>query len=153
MRTQEEIVERLKKSDSMFGFDSEVMVPYLDFIHAKQFLKDGVTQDQWSSKPRIDEEVKKEAKTYMGEFGWDKAQNHRGISAGRTIEKMTAWAWLLGEDDLIKKVEETDYQQYGAPKLKAICEHFKWPIPTDKATLRMTEGLPCEESCESGCGQ
>ncbi len=39
----------------MFGFDREVLVPYLDYDHAKEFLKD-TTREQWEETPRKDRE-------------------------------------------------------------------------------------------------
>lgn len=153
LRTQDEIVTKLKGSNSFFGFDSEVLVPYLDFEHAKPFLKPEASAETWPGKYPSREEVLAEAKKYMEEIGWPKVEDHRGISANRTIEKMEAWIWMLGEDELLRRVTEVDYPQYGAPKLKVICEHFGWPIPADPAIARMIDGDPCRPGCESGCGQ
>jgi hypothetical protein len=90
---------------------------------------------------------------YMYRIGWEKVADHRGISTSRTIEKMTEWAWLLGDEVLIQKIQNSPYAQYGAPKLKAICEHMGWPIPDSEEIQRMSEGLPCSDTCELGCGR
>jgi len=65
-------------------------------------------------------------------FGWGKVRNHRGLSADRTILKMKAWLWLLGDDELEAfAADYANYPQYGAPILKAICEKYDFPIPED----------------------
>ena len=155
LRTPEEIVQRIKqKSQNPVDFEPEVLLPYLDFKAAKPLLNDTATAKEWNDlkSPYTRDFVLAEAKKYMAEYGWPKCQDHRGISAGRTIDKMLAWAWLLCEDDLIRKIKNASYQNYGAPKLRVICEHFDWPIPDDGATQRMTEGKSCCDDCQEGCG-
>lgn len=156
MRTQDQIVAKVREeAEKVLSFGPEALTPYLDFTHAREFLKPETTEAQWDEARNESgrEAVLEEAKTYMAEFGWPKAQDHRGLSAVRTIDKMLAWIWLLGEDELFAKVEATDYAQYGAPKLKIICEHFGWPIPDDEPTQRMMRGEPCEQGCWQGCGE
>lgn len=163
MRTQEEIVARIKeKMKESISFEPEVLFPYLSYKNAKQFLKTDrvavvTTKEEWDrDAPKYTKAVVlKEAQTYMEQYGWPKCQEHRGLSASRTLMKMEAWAWLLGDDALVEKVEEvmsTQYAQYGAPILKAICEHYCWPIPDDEATQRMMRGEPCGAAYECGCG-
>lgn len=157
MRTQNEIVARFNaKSKEIMNFEPEVLFEFLDFEHAKPFLKEGITEKDWETIPYDKETVLTQAKEYMEEYGWPKCQDHRGLSASRTLTKMQAWTWLLGEDELVEKIskmEKTNYSQYGAPILKVICEHFGWPIPDDEATQRMMEGLPCTPDCNMGCGR
>lgn len=121
MRTQEEILERIKfwEDDDFLGTKRRDLVEFLDFENAKQFLKDEVTESDWTK------EVDPVAciKNYM-EFAWDKANNCRGLSAWRSIEHMTAWIWLLGDEDLQKKFDETEYEHYGKEKLIVVCEHL-----------------------------
>jgi hypothetical protein len=59
-------------------------------------------------------------------FAWEKANDCRGLSANRSIEHMTAWLWMLG-DDLADKMDGL-YEYYGKPCLRAICEKYgcKW---------------------------
>lgn len=161
MRTQEEIVSRIReKSQELLSFQPDVLYAYLDFENIQEFLKDGhtLTKEEWN-RGRLKytkENVLEEAKVYMAEYGWTKCQDHRGISAGRTLDKMQAWAWLLGDDDVVEQIislSETNYAQYGAPVLAFICEHYGWEIPEDEATQRMIRGLPCCDDCEEGCGR
>lgn len=104
--------------------------------------------------PLSDDRVRDEMRQYMAEVGWDKVLGHRGISAGRTVEKMTAWLWLLGDDEMVRFAEDdSNYPQYGAPILKAICEKYGFPIPDDPAARRMAVGRRCVPDCDEGCAR
>jgi len=154
MRTQEEIVERMTqiKKDDIFGFRTEVLVMCLDFEHAKPYLKDGTTKDQWEETVCTDETVRAMAIKYL-DFAWGKALDHRGLSAGRSTEKMTEFCWLLGLDETVKKIGEAEHAQYGCPKLKEAALGLGVALPTDLALVRMMDGLYCVEGCEEGCGR
>jgi len=161
MRTQKEIVLRIReKMKETISFQPEVLVSYLEFEAAKEFLTDqAVTKTKWDKDGHLGctrENILEEARIYMAQYGWPKCQDHRGISAGRTLDKMQAWAWLLGDDEVEAQIiflGENNYAQYGAPVLKFICEHYGWPIPDDEATERMMQGLPCQAGCKYGCGR
>jgi len=121
MRTQDEIVARIRtrKEHDFFGFEVSEYVDYLDYVHAKEFLKEGTTQEQWE-KIRSETKTPEETiKDYMP-FAWDKANNCRGISAGRSIMHMIAWLWLDGKD----WSEIEGYEYYGKPQLVRICEEY-----------------------------
>ena len=83
-------------------------------------------------------------------------QDHRGLSAGRSIDHFRAWLWMDGEDELVEQINSEDipFAQYGAPILKAISEKYGAPTPDDDATLRMMLGSICEpDGCPyEGCG-
>jgi hypothetical protein len=154
MRTQEEIAARFaaKQKDSFFGFDLEVLVDSLDYEHAKPHLKPEVKPEEWT--PSLtDEAVKKAALEYL-EFAWGKVEDHRGISAGRSVQKMAEYCWLLGMDDLVGRIEreEVSYAQYGAPIMKAVSEALGFPVPVTPSLVRMMAGDSCRPSCEDGCG-
>lgn len=87
MRTQDEIVERLKNNKNTFlSFLPEILVPYLDLEHAKPFLKPEAKVEEWAGPVALsDDGVKESMREYMARVGWDKVENHRGISAGRTV--------------------------------------------------------------------
>ena len=121
MRTQDEIVARIKarKDQDFFGFEVSEYVDYLDYTHAKEFLKDDTNQEQWE-KVRSEVKTPEEAiKNYMP-FAWDKANNCRGISAGRSLMHMIAWLWLDGKD----WPEIENYEYYGKPQLVRICKEY-----------------------------
>lgn len=148
MRTQEEIVAEIKRAaaDELLPFTAEAIIGYLDFEHAKEFLKLEAKAEDWKQDPLTKEAVLGEMRTYMAEYGWDKALGHRGISANRTVTKMAAWTWLLGDEPI------TDpYPSYGVPILKALCERYGFPIPGDEAVERMARGEGCSDHCEEGC--
>lgn len=153
MKTQEQIVQKIKESDSVFGFDREVLLTALDYNYAHEFLKEKTTPADWArlGYPYSEEMLREELTKYM-EFALDKAASHRGLSASRSVDKISMWAWLL-DDDAYEKVEAAGYENYGVPKLRAACEAFGIPFPEDPEIQRMSKGLRCTEDCRSGCGQ
>lgn len=150
IRSSKEILARLEviKEDDVLSFKREVLFAYLDYEAVKPSLKDGVTEEEWNAARATD--PLEEARDYM-EFAWGKVEGHRGISAERSVGKMEEWLWLLGRDDLLEKVKETSYCQYGAPKLAVICEELGWPVPEDEGIQRMIRGEMCRPDCEDGC--
>ena len=101
MRTQSEIVaeiEKLKNNDFL-GFKREDLIDFLDFEHAKPHLKPEVTNEEWHPAQNSRENILKQMEDYMA-FAWDKANNYRGLSAGRSMAHYTAWIWLLGDEQV-----------------------------------------------------
>jgi hypothetical protein len=152
MKTMEQIVARVTASTSFLGFDREVLVPYLKFDLARPFLKPEAIREEWFPLSLVREDVLKEMREYMAESGWDKARNHRGISANRSTEKMEAWDWLLSDDGQELDFEKIPYANYGCPQLAAVCRKYGFPIPETEDVQRMIKGLPCTPDCQMGCG-
>lgn len=152
MKTYEEMVERVReKKDDMMDFTAEVIVPYLPFKYAKEFLKPEVKESDWEPDILTREVVLSEMREYMV-FAWDKATGHRGLSASRSVSKVSTWAWLLGDDELHNFAEDNEnYAQYGVPILKKFCEHYEFKMPDGEDIGRMAKGEPCHAECE-GCG-
>jgi hypothetical protein len=151
MRTQDEVVARIREKRSIFSFDAEVLVHALDYEHAREFI--GTTsREKWEATkhPISEEEAIRDFADYAA-FAWGKAEDHRGLSAGRSVEKLEAWTWLLGRDDVLSQSENALYAMYGCPKLKVICEAFGFPIPDDEPVVRMMRGEPCTPDCDAGC--
>lgn len=156
MRTQEQIVERMNAIAIGLNFGGDVLVEFLDFDHAKPNLRPDVTAEMWaeSQAQNTRDTVLDQMRKYMAEYGWPKCIDHRGISAGRTVQKMAAWMWLLGDDEGVAFAENEDnYPNYGAPVLKFICERYGFDIPNDPAALRMASGATCGADYRCGCGQ
>ena len=154
MRTTEEIVDRMRaqQADDFFGWTAEVLVPYLPANEAREFCKADADLSDWEPLPRDDESVRSEMAAYMS-FAWNKVLNHRGVSASRSVEKMSVWLWLLGDDETLAFAEdESNFQNYGAPILKRICERHGFPMIEDEGVRRMAEGKPCCVGCKAGCG-
>lgn len=146
-RTQEEIVAKLEASRSFFGFDKDVYISALDYQHAKPYLRAEVTAEEWEEVLEEDGPLEERFASYM-QFAIGKALGHRGISANRSVEKLNAFSWLLGEDEWI----EDPYPNYGVPILKAIAERHDLPWPDDERLANMAEGRRCTPDCSEGCG-
>lgn len=152
-RSQDEIVARIEAyagstSKDYFGFRHGVLVAHLDFEHAQPYLKDGVTTQEWAA---TQEDLTAAAQRCL-KFAISKVEDHRGISADRSVQKLEEYAWLLGRDDVVAAMEAADYPQYGAPKVKAFADGMGWPWPADPDLARMAQGLPCSDDCYGGCG-
>lgn len=154
MRTLDEIVQRCKSSDSFLSFGLEVLLPYLPFSYAKELLREDADEQKWANeiyRELTEESVREQMKDYM-EFAWEKVGFHKGISASRSVEKMTEWMWLLGDDEGVAFANNDDnYQPYGAPILGYICKRYDFPIPEDSFIERMVQGKPCIDDCQNGC--
>ena len=152
MKTDQEILARMKASPSFLGFEAEALLEFLSYAAAKEmFGEKAPPEAEWAEKPPTRENVLAQMKDYMA-FAWGKAEDHRGISASRSVEKFEAWLWLLEDDQLAKDFDAASYQNYGCPKLKLLCERLGFPMPDSEGMLRMSRGEACTDSCESGCG-
>lgn len=151
MKTIDEIIKEITQDTSILGFRTETLIQFLTFEQAKPFLIETAKKEDWKDNPLTEESVKEQMKKYM-EFAWTKVEDHRGLSANRSIEKMEAFLWILEDDKTLAKVKETGYAQYGAPKLKVICERYGFHIPMSSKLINMMEGKLCVEGCEEGCG-
>lgn len=151
MRTPREIAEHYSRhqKDDLLGFTGGVLVSHLPFDLAQPFLKPSVTSEEWGPLPLVWDAVLAEMREYMA-FAWEKALNHRGISASRSVEKMRAWLFMLGDDELAGMER---YENYGAPILLAICKKYGFLVPNELAAERMARGLPCTDGCDEGCGR
>lgn len=125
MRTYEEIVARVKEiqEKDFFGFKTNDLINYLPEEYARQFIDPDADLTNYKPLPTDKESVIAQIKGYMP-FAWDKANNCRGLSAMRSLEHMSVWLWMLGDD--APEIELSGYTHYGKPQLRAICEHFGW---------------------------
>jgi hypothetical protein len=127
MRTQEEIVARINEREKIdfFGFERDDYLKRLDYEHAKPFLADGVTHNQWieatATTAKDDAGIRQVAIEYM-DFAWEKANNERGLSAARTMSHYTAWFWLLGHE--LGDGRLLSYVHYGKEHLRLICKEL-----------------------------
>lgn len=126
MRTQEEIAARIKsKQDSdIFGWETNDLLECLDTDHFRPFAKADADLSEWTPESSEVADVRSRLIDYMP-FAWEKANDCRGLSANRSVMHMQAWLWLMGEGELLDRVEnQIEYRQYGKPILTAICEHL-----------------------------
>ena len=155
MRTNEEIVERCNNYPGWIcKFD---LIERLPFDVAKQFLTEDALADaenDWREKPTPNtrEAILERMRDYMP-FALGKAEDHRGLSANRSIEHYHNWLWLLGDDKTLAFAEDDDnYPQYGVPILKHVCEVYGFQFPENACLARMADGEPCDPDCDDGCG-
>jgi len=121
MRTQDEILERVKelRPNDVFNFETDDLISFLDFEHAKEFMKKDATADEWNG---IEEVPPRQKMLEYMEFAWEKANNERGLSAMRTMRHYRAWLWLDGDEEVWPTLD--NYTSYGKPQLVKICEYL-----------------------------
>ncbi len=150
LRTQEEITikfEQQKDSDSFLDFRPEVLMDYLSFENAKPHLKEEYVKEveagtkQWEQFTTI-EKCADDFLKYM-EFAWGKAEDERGISASRSIQKLGMWLWIMNREDLSAMIERDDlYNPYGAPALIEVCDAMGIEVSD---SLREFAKVKCQE--------
>lgn len=163
MRTQEEVLHRYREADAhvhdMFGFRREVLIASMTAETLKQ-IGPVIGEDLLAGAPVTPpEKLEDDARAYLV-FAIGKIVDHRGISASRSVEKLTEYAWLLGRDDVVEAMGQAEYAQYGAPQVQEFAKGMGWPFldatdtAEDRESLeRMARGEPCTPGCEMGCGQ
>jgi hypothetical protein len=160
-RTQDEILARFLDvaDEDMFGFAREVLAAAMDEATIRKAFPDINLPLAAPAEP----DTSAAAQRYLA-FAIGKIVDHRGISASRSVTKLTEYAWLLGRDDVVKAMDGADYAQYGAPKVRAFAEGMGWPFadpagpsyreaPYREALERMSQGEPCRDGCDEGCGR
>lgn len=155
MQTTDKILEKINEhKGKFFDFTNDVLICALPYEHAQPFLNEGVTREEWveacgGTDGWSEEKVIELARSYA-DFAWGKIQDHRGLSAVRSVQKLSAFAWVLGKEDLYREMYlESNYRPYGAPSVAMFCREFDFPIPQDEDTQRMVAGKPCY----AGCGE
>lgn len=120
------------------------------FGFAREVLLDGL---EWGEVRPVHEQ----ARGYY-QFALGKAQDHRGLSAGRSVVKLAEFAWLLGQDELSAQMrtmaDSEKFAPYGAPILKHFAEGMRLVYPDDGNNYllwRMGNGWPCRPDCDMGC--
>ena len=118
MRTTEEILYRLAHYDGFFCAGD--LVSFLPYEEAKKYLKEGVTAEKFCE---ICETPEQAIKGYIP-FALEKAEGHRGISAGRSVEHFDNWIWMTGDEELYRQFNDAGYAMYGCPQLKVVLENI-----------------------------
>lgn len=130
--TQEEIRQRFleRKEKDLLGFEVYEYLDYCGFDWVKENVgfneKTEFTEEMKAdfSKPIDRESIINKMKDYMS-FAFEKANNHRGISASRSIMHYVAWTWLAGDRDFSNEIDR-DYYDYGKSILREICKFYSW---------------------------
>lgn len=117
----------LKDPPEGLGFSKDVcsefvtlseLLPYLT-VDGKKAVKSG----EYIHRPIMD--VKEAAQDFLDYmvFAWGKAMDERGISAARSVFKLSAWMDILGRPDVGAILRSDDlYEPYGRPALRRACE-------------------------------
>lgn len=149
-RTADQILGRINELDpnDFFAFRLDVLIPTLDWEHAQPYLVGTATEDAWEGDTNTWVHLYNNTVEYI-KFGLGKAENHRGASALRTIAKLNAWCWLLGDDT--NAVYNAPYPSYGVPGIMVAAGLLGVTVQLSPTLLRMSQGLPCVEGCQEGC--
>jgi hypothetical protein len=88
------------------------LINFLSFENAKPHLKEDYVKEveagtkQWEQHTTV-EKAAEEFLDYM-KFAWGKAEDERGISASRSVQKLGMWLWIMNRDDLRRVIEDDD---------------------------------------------
>lgn len=137
LKSQEEIVAKIEEitaDPQMFDFRTDIFISCLSYDNAKKYLipefieKYEKGEEKWIfPSPLI--KVAQDFVDYMA-FAWGKAENQRSLSASRSINKLSAWLWVLDRSDLETLIDNDElYNPYGAPALIAVCEKLGIEVP------------------------
>lgn len=128
MQSQEDILARLKNrtEGDPFGFEIGEYINALDYQHAKEYLKEDVTEETWAAAAMCTKEAVLEQMRKYYDFAWEKANDCRGISANRSILHYVAWIWLIGDHEFLAEIQKMyeDYHFYGKPILEKIGDRY-----------------------------
>lgn len=149
-RTSAEIKARYEQVSPRFlDFQGGDLLPYMDYEDAKPFLKEGVTaQELTDARDSLGGPIK-ETIDYLP-FAWEKANDCRGLSAGRSVDHLKAWLWLAGydvDDDFDRR-----YQYYGKPCLVTASElvGFDWRAHDDGVWRNDEDGPGIGDNARAG---
>lgn len=126
--------DKMRKEESLFDFRPEVLASYLLYNDIKDDLTEEAVkayesgEKTWTRITDIKEAVA-EFLDYM-EFAWGKAEGERSISAGRSIDKLGMWLWIMNRKDLSDIIQKNSlYNPYGAPALISVCDSMGITVP------------------------
>jgi hypothetical protein len=141
MKTLDYVIENYK-SETLDGRDIARLADFVPFDKAKAagWLRDDATGDGWPDTlewtlDNVLEQLKSDV-----DFGFEKALNQRGLSAGLMWQVVSMWNWILEEG--LENFSEDDYAQYGLPLFKATALKYGFnnPIGDDSGTESKYEG-------------
>jgi hypothetical protein len=127
MKTLEQIYNQYK-SETIDGRDLHRL---MDFVPEADLDKIGIhLKDEYvgthEAKPFTRENVLEQLKADVA-FGFEKALNQRGISAGLMFEVVKMWNWILEEG--LEDFSDDNYAQYGLPLFKATAVKYGFDNP------------------------
>lgn len=128
IRNQQEIMDRFNSEESkdLFGTQMTDLLGFMDYENVKPHLikefieKVEKGEEVWT--PKTD--AKKEILNYL-DFAYEKAENQRGLSAGRSMLHFKTWIWLDDDkfyNEILPLID--NYTNYGIPALDKIAAHY-----------------------------
>jgi hypothetical protein len=137
LRSIDEIKEQIKEnSKKIIDFSNEVLYYYMPFEEVKKDFNDDFVKKVETGKETWNQitDVKEAAQDFVDymNFAWSKAMDQRGLSASRSIDKLSTWLWLMGRDDLVQIItDDSLYNPYGAPALIEVSKRMKISVPKE----------------------
>lgn len=128
MKTLDQIISSYK-SETLDGRDLNRLIV---FIPEEKLEAMGLKlQEQYVGKHQHKEFTREAVLAQLKkdvEFGFEKALDRRGISAGLMFSVVQMWNWIL-EEGLEDYDEDTGYTQYGLPLFKATAVKYGFDNP------------------------
>ncbi len=132
---QDAVIEIIEGTDDFFGFSKSVAFDYLPLIeNTKKYFKDEYLkkiENKEIEHIHITDiyEAAQDFLDYMV-FAWMKAMDEKGISASRSIYKLSAWMKILNRSDIADILtKDSLYYPYGRPALKEACKQLGIKYP------------------------
>ena len=128
MKSLEWVKENLNKVEQDEFLDKRFTSRFLDFLPCEEWEKYGFEANEecdlsnYKPKEWTEENILNQLKSDL-EFGIEKAENHRGISASLMFDVVKSWCLVL-ENGL----ENTEYGWYGDKLFKAVDEYYGWGL-------------------------
>ena len=132
MRTLEQVA-KLYKSKCLDGRDLGRLFGFIPWDMVKEFGYDpeevsNVPKEKWEAdlKPWTREAILEQLEKDVA-FGFEKALDRRGISAGLMFEVVRMWNWIL--EDGLEDWPDYNYAMYGLPLFKATALKYGFDNP------------------------
>lgn len=124
------------RSEDVLNFIQEILIQFIAFEDIKDIIdpehlpKIESGEEVWLEPLSLEEAVQ-DFLDYMV-FAWGKALDERGISAGRSIQKLGTYLWLFSRPDLEELIKKDSlYYPYGRPALRKVCEELGIQTPNE----------------------
>lgn len=129
MRALEEVIAAYESKQREQCLDGRDLHRLIRFVPESDLARLGVTLKQEYVGTHVAEEFTREAvlAQLAGDvaFGFEKALDQRGLSAGLMAEVVQLWNWVLDEG----LADFNEYPQYGLPIFKATAVKYGLPNP------------------------
>jgi hypothetical protein len=154
MRTVDEVLARIEEIENTLVGSMTVddLYEVLTYDEVKSKLRPEVTREEWGEiHSRSSESARRKLVRYLP-FAIEKAVNHRGISASRSVSHFKNWAWLMEDSEAQEFIADGgNYAMYGVPIIKYLLSRYnvkyEFSSPEER---RIFECMAKGECCGSG---